>query len=340
VRHGGLALGALISISLASCLLPELTKRANDDGEGNAGTSSNGGKNSGAGSDPGGGSSNQPQGGDGGEGAATAGTAASSSGSSSGGTPSGGSAPGGSSNGGNAGTTGDGGAGGEGNPPLTNFSFFVTSMAAMQELSGSQDGFGGDLRYGQVNGLAGADKICSEIADMSMPGASAKEWRAFLSTANPQVHAVDRIGQGPWYDRLGRLVAADLQDLINTRPEGADPAIVNDLPNEDGVPNHRPDPGQPEVDNPAVLTGSSSAGHAMSASSTCGDWTISVDNDTNPRVGMAWAGAQNQNWISAYAEGGCAPGGTLLMAGGPPAGDGRVGAGGGYGAIYCFALEP
>jgi hypothetical protein len=44
--------------------------------------------------------------------------------------------------------------------------------------------------------------------------------------------------------------------------------------------------------------------------------------------------------ILVYAEGGCAPGGTLLNQGGPPQGDGRVGAGGGYGAIYCFALSP
>jgi hypothetical protein len=32
--------------------------------------------------------------------------------------------------------------------PQEKFSFFVTSLAALQQLSGSQDGFGGDLRFG------------------------------------------------------------------------------------------------------------------------------------------------------------------------------------------------
>ena len=40
----------------------------------------------------------------------------------------------------------------------------------MRELSGSQDGFGGDLRFGEATGLAGADKICTTIAEQSMPG--------------------------------------------------------------------------------------------------------------------------------------------------------------------------
>src|SRR5690242_11683854 len=51
---------------------------------------------------------------------------------------------------------------------LDKFSFFVTSLAAMQALSGSQAGFGGDLRYGETGpgaGLRGADKICAAIAE-------------------------------------------------------------------------------------------------------------------------------------------------------------------------------
>src|SRR5687768_12606822 len=120
-----------------------------------------------------------------------------------------------------------------GAPPLEPFSFFVTSYRAIQELSGSQDGFGGDLRFGERGpgaGLRGADKICAQIADMSMPGASAKGWRAFLSAtddgAGQQVHAIDRVGPGPWYDRLGRVVAMSPGDLANERPDNADPAIV------------------------------------------------------------------------------------------------------------------
>ena len=122
---------------------------------------------------------------------------------------------------------------------LPKFSFFVTSLNALQDLSGSQSGFGGDLRFGETGpgaGLRGADKLCATIAERSMPGASAKPWRAFLSAiddgAGQPVHAIDRVGNGPWYDRLGRIVAASRADLLHDRPEGADPAIQNDLPNE------------------------------------------------------------------------------------------------------------
>jgi hypothetical protein len=129
------------------------------------------------------------------------------------------------------------------------FSFFVTSYAALQRLSGSQDGFGGDLRFGETGagaGLRGADKICAAIAEASMPGAGAKDWRAFLSanddgTGTP-VNAIDRIGSGPWYDRLGRVFGTSIANIAQTRPADADAAIENDFPNEDGVPNHQPDP--------------------------------------------------------------------------------------------------
>lgn len=53
------------------------------------------------------------------------------------------------------------------------FSFFVTSLQSLRELSGSRTGFGGDLRFGETGegaGLRGADKICAAIAELSMPG--------------------------------------------------------------------------------------------------------------------------------------------------------------------------
>src|SRR6188768_1039206 len=62
------------------------------------------------------------------------------------------------------------------------FSFFVTSLVAMQRLSGSLQGFGGDLRFGESGagaGLRGADKICATIAESSLAGASRRTWRAF-----------------------------------------------------------------------------------------------------------------------------------------------------------------
>jgi hypothetical protein len=190
-----------------------------------------------------------------------------------------------------------GGAGGaDASVPTEHFSFFMTSYAAIQRLSGTPNGFGGDLRYGEADGLKGADKICAEIAETSLSGSSAKGWRAFLSvTQGPDgspVHAIDRVGEGPWYDRLGRVLALTRADLLNTRPLGADPAIMNDFPNEDGVPNHAPD-GTMQVDNHDVLTGTDTKGQLADPDwkFTCHDWTSTVGSDGTPRVGHSWVRA-------------------------------------------------
>jgi hypothetical protein len=257
------------------------------------------------------------------------------------------------------GKTGSGGSGSTA-VKLDRFSFFVTSLSAIQALSKNQNGFGGDLRFGEKGpgaGLRGADKICSTIADRSMPGASSKVWRAFLSaTADEngnQVNAIDRIGEGPWYDRLGRVLALSKTDLLNNRPDGADPAIANDFPNEDGVPNSQPDPTQATVDNHEILTGTNAFGELYSATATCMDWTTSDGAAENgrPRVGHSWpryglidAMVQADvlgNWISALDTAGCARGvfitdrsvAALVL-------ENSVGSGGGYGGFYCFALAP
>lgn len=239
------------------------------------------------------------------------------------------------------------------------FSFFVTSLKAMQALSGNAEGFGGDLRFGETGpgaGLRGADKICAAVAERSMPGSSAKQWRAFLSVTadenGKQVNAMDRIGNGPWYDRLGRLFANNTSELMDDRPQKANSVIKNDFPNEDGVPNHNPDL-TGNVDNHDFLTGSDAQGRLYDSSATCKDWTTSDGSAANgrPRVGHSWptggmmgfpggGGGSMANWMSALDEAGCAPDVYLVDDGAAKPWTNGVGSGGGYGGIYCFALEP
>ena len=212
------------------------------------------------------------------------------------------------------------------------FSFFVTSIDAMRKLSSSQDGFGGDL-----GGLAGADKICQDIA--TGVGAGGKTWRAFLSvTKGPNgsaVHAIDRIGKGPWYDKNGRLFAKDLNGLAQTRPDG-DAQIKDDLPDEYGR-------GLEQFgDNHEVLTGSDKDGKLNSTKSadTCEDWTSAVGKGGGaPQCGVAWprSNKSGESWISARRAPGCAPGVNL---GGGDKGTYCVGCKGCDGGIYCFALTP
>ncbi len=258
-----------------------------------------------------------------------------------------GSAAGAGGSGGSGGTGGTGAAcTGEG--ATEHFSFFVTSLVGLQRLSGSEDGFGGDLRFGKPDGLSGADEICRQLAETAYPGAGCKTWRAFLSVTmgtdgNP-VHARDRIGDGPWYDRLGRLVAMNKTDLLNPWPVGADAAIMYDLPNEDGVPNHDPD-GNGEVDNHNTITGSNAEGMLYDGdwSFTCHDWTSAVGEDGAPTIGFSWNGgaamAPGSGWYhSDITEGGCAP--IINLEYEMDFSIRGIGARGGYGGFYCLANEP
>src|SRR3954449_10171784 len=79
--------------------------------------------------------------------------------------------------------------------------FFITSVGS---------GKGADL-----GGLAGADAHCQALAQAA--GAGNKTWRAYLSTnarggANA-VNARDRIGNGPWQNAKGTVIATSLADL-------------------------------------------------------------------------------------------------------------------------------
>lgn len=245
------------------------------------------------------------------------------------------------------------------------FSFFVTSMRGLQALAGNEKGFGGDLRFGMSGagaGLRGADKICATLAETSMPGSSYKGWRAFLSVTadayGKQVNAIDRIGPGPWYDRLGRTLAPTLADLKGTRPKNGDATIQNDLPNETGVFNHYPGPNGEQEDNHHTVTGSDTLGRLKSATSTCKDWTTADGSSANgkPSAGFSWPRGGGGggggggfgggsigccHWMSTWEAAGCAPGIDVdgkSLAGNP--GDTFIGSGGGYGGFYCFALNP
>jgi hypothetical protein len=271
-----------------------------------------------------------------------------------------------------------GSAGAASNPELEKFSFFLTSLASIRKVSNNQEGFGGDLTFGEVGegaGLRGADKICKAIAEIGMPGAGAKDWRAFLSTTkggpnDGPVHARTRIGKGPWYDAAGRVVSMTLESLIGTnRPGGADQAIRDDLPNEFGIPNHGADlpgcSGGDCPDNHQTLTGTNCLGELYTGGGsvggqneitsdcakftapsnpvpnpdyTCNDWT-SKEEGGKPWCGHSWPRqGSGLSWMSAARDGGCAPCVHLADDGGVS--DACVGSAGGYGGFYCFEYKP
>src|ERR1700741_1201883 len=86
-------------------------------------------------------------------------------------------------------------------PQSPNMSFFVTSTPI---------GKGGDL-----GGLAGADAHCQQLA--ASVGAGGKNWHTHLSSAEAPtakgVNARDRIGNGPWQNAKGVVIAQNVNDL-------------------------------------------------------------------------------------------------------------------------------
>lgn len=264
-----------------------------------------------------------------------------------------------------SGASGTGGGAGstEPEPEVTDerpfFSFFATSQAGMYALPAGQaapapspmNGYGGNL-----GGLAGADEICTMLARASNPG-DQKTWRAFLSTSGfdggEQVDAIDRVGSGPWYDYNGLLFAQTVADLLPTtndgRPDG-DAELAEMFTDENGE-DIRP---SQQIDNHDTLTGSGADGRlfdddAEGRIATCEDWTSSTVRGAEGNmfggggqvpVGHSWprSGNNGRNWISDHTINGCEPGADVDGGAGAPSGDFRVGAGGGFGGIYCFAL--
>src|SRR4029079_5790384 len=86
-------------------------------------------------------------------------------------------------------------------PQAPNMTFFVT---------GNGPGNGADL-----GGIEGADRPCQTLA--ARHGAGGKTWRAYLSTqaadGKPAVNARERIGNGPWQNFKGQVVATSVDDL-------------------------------------------------------------------------------------------------------------------------------
>src|SRR5207249_114187 len=88
-------------------------------------------------------------------------------------------------------------------PPM---SFFVTS-------AGKGDG----ANYG---GVAGADAYCQMLGTQAGRGSST--WHAYMSTQGAgAVNARDRIGNGPWYNQKGQIVAMNVAQLHGDTVEQA-----------------------------------------------------------------------------------------------------------------------
>ncbi len=183
-------------------------------------------------------------------------------------------------------------------------SFFITSQ-------GPGDG-------ANLDGLNGADRHCQALAEAV--GAGDKTWHAYLSTGK-NIHARDRIGQGPWYNARGVLIARDVEHL-----HGEDNNLNKEtaLDETGEMVNGRGD--NPNVHD--ILTGSQLDGTAFQGDGdkTCSDWTSNGDGSAQVGHHDRDGGGQNPtSWNSAHGSSGCSQSDLQGT--------------GGNGLFYCFAVE-
>jgi hypothetical protein len=195
-------------------------------------------------------------------------------------------------------------------PTTPTMSFFVTSRGK---------GTGGDLRANptELDGLAGADALCKQLAGAVSPALGAKTWRAYLSTTT--VNARDRIGTGPWRNSAGVIIANSLAQL---HEEGG-------LTNAITLANATNEMGQPIPRNPLVhdiLTGTLPNG--TRSPDNCSNWTSALGT-VRATVGHSdRQGGASPSWNSVHTTGGCTE-----------AGNQSIRTGGGRGSLFCFSLE-
>lgn len=198
------------------------------------------------------------------------------------------------------------GAGGGGAAPKT--TFFVTS-----DTSATAD----------LGGLTGADMRCQNLA--SAAGWGAHTFHAYLSAeqdpedSSQAVNARDRIGEGPWHNAKGVLLA---QDLTALHALSGDAELFLD---ENGQKINGQWQGSPTPNEHDILTGSTAEGMLL-AGKTCSDWT-SADSGTaqvghSDGLGPMMNGAPPYNsWNSVHENASC----------------GDTAPRGGAGRLYCFA---
>jgi hypothetical protein len=143
----------------------------------------------------------------------------------------------------------------------------------------------------------------------------------------PAVNARDRIGQGPWYNQKGQMVARNLSDLHGDTLEAA--RIGNNLTKAtvftekgDSIKGFGDTPNQHDM-----LTGSQPDGRAYTdgMDHTCKNWTSSSDG-TAQLGHFDRTGGGNTSWNSTHASRGCSQENLVST--------------GGAGLFYCFAVIP
>ena len=194
--------------------------------------------------------------------------------------------------------------------PAANMSFFVSSA---------------NPKGGNLGGLAGADQVCQSLAQAA--GAGRRTWHAYLSSST--VDAKSRIGNGPWYNFKGELIAQNVADLHTADKNKI--SATTALTEKGTVPNYLAVNAQGQAAPAAqplqhdILTGSNEDG--TKNADTCKDWTV-ADGTAKAMLGHADRLGRNpgvNSWNAIHVSQGC--------------GLEQLQPTGGAGLLYCFATN-
>ena len=190
----------------------------------------------------------------------------------------------------------------------TTMSFFLTSAGP---------GSGADL-----GGLDGADAHCQALAEAV--GAGDRTWRAYLSTTatdtSEATNARGRIGEGPWHNAEGILIARNVDQLHGDNGLTKETALSE---GGEEINGRGDDPNRHDILTGSQLDGTAFAGEE---DTTCGNWTSSGEGSAQVGHHDRQGGGDNPtSWNSAHGSRGCSQ-------------EDLQGTGG-DGLFYCFATD-
>ena len=176
---------------------------------------------------------------------------------------------------------------------------------------------------GNLGGLEGADAHCQQLA--ANAGLGYRSWHAYLSTQGAAaVNARDRIGEGPWANANGLVMATSVDNLHFDNSNFNWTFMLDENGNQFAS---RID-GDPDFTEHDVLTGTQIDGTAFPDGSdmTCSNWTS--NDEGSARVGHADRYSfttPGSPWNSSHGTPGCTQENLVAV--------------GGAGLFYCFAID-
>lgn len=194
--------------------------------------------------------------------------------------------------------------------------FFLTSLLS------ASCAFSADSPTNKTTDAKLADSKPTETKPAETPNLSTQ-----AADGKPAINARDRIGNGPWFNAKGAVVAKDVADLHGDTLEAA--RRGNNLSRTTAITEKKESiKGAGDTPNQHdIITGSQLDGtaFAVGADHTCKNYTSNADDGSVQLGHFDRTGGGNTSWNSAHASKGCSQEKLVST--------------GGAGLLYCFSTN-